>query len=93
MNPPPSSPPARDALNQKTPGGGEGFFFVAYIIGYKNCNGVGLKSEHLKFIDSTNFFSYTYHTDHKNGFGCPELVNLNKSSPDTFLILFLPIPK
>ena len=55
--------------------------------------GVGLKSEHLKFIDSTNFFSYTYHTDHKNGFVCPELVNLNKSRPDTFLILFLPKPK
>ena len=50
--------------------------------------GVGLKSEHLKFIHSTNFFSYSYHTDHKNGFGCPELVNLNKHRPDTSLILF-----
>jgi len=55
--------------------------------------GVGLKSEHLKFVDSTNFFSYPYHTDPKNGFGCSELVNLNKSRPDTFLILFLPKPK
>ena len=51
--------------------------------------GVGLKSEHLKCIDSINFFSFTYHTDHKNGFSCLELVNLNKSRPDTFLILFL----
>ena len=50
--------------------------------------GVGLKSEHLKFIHSTNFFSYSYHTDHKNGFGWPELVNLNKHRPDTSLILF-----
>ena len=30
-----------------------------------------------------------YHTDAKNGFGCPELVNLNKRRPYTFLILFL----
>ena len=29
-----------------------------------------------------------YNTDHKNGFGCPELVNLNKHRPDTSLILF-----
>ena len=55
--------------------------------------GVGLKSERLKIVDSTNFFSYPYHTDPKNGFGCPELVNLNKSRLDTFLILFLPKPK
>ena len=50
--------------------------------------GVGLKREHLKFIHSTNFFSYSYHTDHKNGFGWPELVNLNKHRPYTSLILF-----
>ena len=55
--------------------------------------GVGLKSEHLKFVDSTNFFNYPYHTAPKNGFDCPELVNLNKSRPDTFFILFLPKPK
>lgn len=55
--------------------------------------GVGLKSEYLKCIDSINFFSFTYYTDHKNGFGCLKLVNLNKSRPDTFLILFLPKTK
>ena len=39
--------------------------------------GLGLEGQVVKFIDITNFFSYTYYTDHKNGYSRPESRNLD----------------
>ena len=39
--------------------------------------GLGLEGQVLKYIDITNFFSYTYYTDHKNGYSRPESRNLD----------------
>ena len=36
-----------------------------------------LEGQVVKFIDITNFFSYTYYTDHKNGYSRPESRNLD----------------
>ena len=44
--------------------------------------GLGLEGQVLKYIDITNFFSYTYYTDHKNGHSWPESRNLDKSRPE-----------
>ena len=39
--------------------------------------GLGLEGQVVKFIVITNFFSYTYYTDHKNGYSRPESRNLD----------------
>ena len=47
------------------------------ITAYMPNVGLGLEGQVVKFIDITNFFSYTYYTDHKNGYSRPESRNLD----------------
>ena len=83
MDPPIKQPSSQGRPESKDTRRGEGFFFVAYIIGYKDCNDPTFPSKLLPFIKITSLDKchkfepklVTFTKSHKFG---PKLVTFRK---------------